>query len=119
MGQMLQPLISTYYERKVHPAYIAAMDSTKAVVDRLSPMGNDRQMLMRQLNDAVAGLEQAQSMTTIGMQLGTEMNATTQQSIDRLANHVQRFPGGPKAAADLKAVSNLISHRRISEELFK
>ena len=119
MSQMLAPLVERYYERKVHPAYIQAMKSTKDVVDNLSPLGHDADQIKRQLSEAIAGLEQAQTMTQVGMTLGTEMNAPTQQSIDRLANLVQRFPGGPQASADLRKVSNLISHRRISEELFK
>jgi len=119
MSQMLEPLVAAYYDRKVKPAYVQALNSTKAAIDVMPEQGMIRNTLMAQLRDVSVRLDQAQSMSLIAASLGTDLNHPARQAIDRLANTVQRLPGGPQAAADLKVVSNLIEQRRVSEEMFK
>ncbi len=119
MGQMLAPMVETYYQRQVVPTFITAMDSTKSVVDRLHPQGHDRTVIDRQLREVGERLNSAQSLSAMGLQMGADFNLPTRVAIDRLAATLQRQPDGARAAAQLKAVSNMIDQRRLAEEMFK
>lgn len=116
---MLAPLVSTYYDRQVKPVFVQALGSTKTIIDRLDPNGYDQERVVNQLRDVSQKLDQAENMSLMALQMGTDLNKPAQQSIDRLAATVQRFPDGAQAAAQLKALSNLIDQRRVAQEIFK
>ena len=119
MGQMLAPMVETYYARRVMPTYINALTELKDVVDRLHPQGHDYQVFDRQMREVGQRLNAAQSLSAMGLQMGSDFNQPTRTAIDRLASTAQRHPAGTRAAAQLKALSNMIDQRRLAEEMFK
>ena len=77
MGQMLAPMVDTYYQRQVTPAFLGAMDATEVVVNRLHPHGHDRTILERQLREMGEKLKAAQTLSAMGLQMGSDFNQPT------------------------------------------